>query len=547
MKYYLKGKQAQLIDKYTQEFLGIPGLLLMEKAAAKLADSIELLLTGTKILSVVESGNNGGDAVCAAWMLKERGYDTYIYEIGGISHKSDSYLAEIEKAKACGVGFIDSLNDVDEVDIILDGIFGVGLTRNVTGVQAEAVEWINNQEAIKVSVDIPSGISSDSGKVLGTAVRADYTVTFEYIKLGMLFREGREYSGRIICKSIGLYHPDTVGKLESAIKKVDDDSVDITHIEYEDEDLSYLLPKRTADSNKGSYGRVLIIAGSRDIYGAVYLAAEAAYRVGAGLVKVVTHIRNRDLLMDKLPEAMLLTYGEDSLEKGKLSDSFRTSFADAIGWANVILAGPGLGREEESYELMNDLRDKISGDKYLVLDADALNILSESGVKSWLDLVRSRIGSEHIMLTPHIKEMERLLTGISKETGKEYLSELSVSAIKEDRMRVASEFAHDTQTILVLKDARTVVAHSGGCSPIYINTTGNSGMSKGGSGDVLAGILAGLLAQMNDDETTSYVMSCLATFIHGTAGDIAAQNLGEYSMLARDIIDAVPSVLRGIE
>ena len=152
MKYYLTGKQAQLIDKYTQEFLGIPGLLLMEKAAAKLADSIELLLTGTKILSVVESGNNGGDAVCAAWMLKERGYDTYIYEIGGISHKSDSYLAEIEKAKACGVGFIDSLNDVDEVDIILDGIFGVGLTRNVTGVQAEAVEWINNKEAIKVSI-----------------------------------------------------------------------------------------------------------------------------------------------------------------------------------------------------------------------------------------------------------------------------------------------------------------------------------------------------------------------------------------------------------
>ena len=262
---------------------------------------------------------------------------------------------------------------------------------------------------------------------------------------------------------------------------------------------------------------------------------------------MVTHIRNRDLLMDKLPEAMLLTYGEDSLEKGKLSDSFRTSFADAIGWANVILAGPGLGREEESYALMNDLGDKISGDKYLVLDADALNILSESGVKSWLDLVRNHIGSEHIMLTPHMKEMERLLTGISKETGKEYLSEISVSAIKEDRMRVASEFAHDTQTILVLKDARTVVAHSGGCSPIYINTTGNSGMSKGGSGDVLAGILAGLLAQMNDDETTSYVMSCLATFIHGTAGDIAAQNLGEYSMLARDIIDAVPSVLRGIE
>jgi len=547
MRYYPTGKQAQIIDNYTQESLGIPGLLLMEKAAEKLADSIETLLTEKskhKLLSVVEGGNNGGDAVASAWMLKERGYDTYIYEINGISHKSPSYLTEIEKAKAAGVKFIDSLNDIEEVDIILDGIFGVGLTRNVVGLQAEAVEWINKQDAVTVSVDIPSGISSDTGDILGTAVRADYTVTFEYIKIGMLFGEGRDYSGRITCEAIGLYHPDTVGALESAIKEVNNDMVDIIHIEYEAEDLACLLPKRKADSNKGSYGRVLIIAGSRDIYGAVYLAAEAAYRVGAGLVKVVTHIRNRDLLMDKLPEAMLLTYGDESLEEGKLSASFRTSFADAISWANVILAGPGLGQAEESQCLMNDLRDKISGNKYLVLDADALNILSESGARKWLEEGNRRIGPEHIMLTPHMKEMERILTGISKETGKKYLNELSVSAIKEDRMRVASEFAHDTQTILVLKDARTIVAHSGGCSPIYINTTGNSGMSKGGSGDVLAGILAGLLAEMNDDETTAYVMSCLATFIHGTAGDIAAQNLGEYSILARDIIDAIPEVIR---
>ena len=252
MKFYLTGKQAQAIDKYTQETLGIPGLTLMKSAAKKLAEAIDDAIINAekysaknesykklvgfdkrsdKLLSVVESGNNGGDAVAAAWMLKEMGYDTYIYEIGGISRKTESYTAQIEKAKKAGVIFIDSFDigqDSDEkcnskeglhnYKVIIDGIFGVGLTREVAGVQKTAVSWINQVSingAFVVGTDIPSGISADDGHILGAAVSCDMTVTFEYIKYGMLINEGRDYSGDIRCESIGLYVPKSVAEMDA--------------------------------------------------------------------------------------------------------------------------------------------------------------------------------------------------------------------------------------------------------------------------------------------------------------------------------------------
>ena len=633
MKYYLTGKQAQAVDKYTQETLGIPGLTLMESAAKKLAEAIddavknsseyakhnkcyEKLMrfdetnsdsgnAGIKILSVVESGNNGGDAVAAAWMLRDMGYETYIAEINGIVRKTESYLAEIEKAKEHGVTFLEDsdqeasnikLHDLSDYDIIIDGIFGVGLTRDVKGIQKEYVDKINGLSAEEdnspfvVGVDIPSGICADNGHILGTAVKCDMTVTFEYIKYGMLVNEGRTYSGNIRCEHIGLYVPDTISQLAEIFNnekvgmlaipenieysKREAESIYINY-EYEASDIGNYLPERKADSNKGTYGKVLIIAGSKEIYGAVYMAAEAAYRVGAGLVKVVTDVRNRDVLCDKLPEAMLLTYDTDNLKCGFKKKSFDAGFAQefskSVHWADVILCGPGLGTGDASRKLMDMLADSLSEEQKLILDADALNIISSDGEgrkpADWFKLFTSKTGLGNVIITPHMMEMLRLVkAGYDKKTFEFMMDQLGKGShinsemdfLKEYKKAQSYNMSYDNGIITVLKDARTFVTFKNTKDdapgregylvecPIYINTTGNSGMSKGGSGDVLAGMIAGLLAGNRAGKCTTKDVVCAAVHLHGRAGDLARDRLGERSMLARDILDAVPDVLKDI-
>ena len=320
MEHYLTRNQAQFIDGYTQDKIGIPGLVLMERAAVRLAENVESIVaygsytkaevkkeTG-KILAVAGAGNNGGDAIAAARILKAKGFDTYIYEVPGFSSKSESYMKQVEIARNAGVQFVQSIGR-DEYDIILDGIFGIGLSRPVRGEQKDAIDEINESGAYVIGVDIPSGICSDTGHVLGAAVRCDVTITFEYIKVGMLFDEGREFSGMIVCEDIGLYHPNS-RELFSVLSSVEDRYF---YYEYEEDEIASHIPERTDNSNKGTYGKVLIVAGNADIYGAVYLAAEACYKTGAGLVKVVTDVRNRDALTHELPEAMMLTYDEDAV------------------------------------------------------------------------------------------------------------------------------------------------------------------------------------------------------------------------------------------
>ncbi len=637
MKYYLNGKQTQAVDKYTQDVLGVPGLTLMEKAAEKVKEHIiryadELQpgasktgdRSGTydidkkvKILSVVEGGNNGGDGVAAAWMLKEEGLDVEILEINGIKRKTPSYISEVEKAVAHNISFADRdtflSDDIDKdvqsfmkYDIIIDAIFGVGLTRDVTGVQAEIIKRISRARTEKdslriISVDIPSGISSDTGHILGTAIEADATVTFEYIKYGMLINEGRVFSGKIFCEPIGLHklgspeefvsffgayedgEPAPVGKTDESGRIIagQDSGKRFLYYEYDEKDAAELIPTRQADSNKGSYGKVLIIAGSKEIYGALYLAAEAAYRVGAGLVKIVTDIRNRDLVMSMLPEAMLLTYDSDELmglpegeevksgtDNRSISDSregdnsFTENYKTAIGWADVILSGPGMGTGRVSSMLLGWLYEYITDGKKLILDADALNLISASGSDKWLMGLTDKLGRNNVVITPHVMEMYRLLQGLSDksalmtdaDTGITYNppDRISINMIKEYRAEFAGYISEKCGVITVLKDARTVVTFAPiikekynhkALTPVYINTTGNSGMSKGGSGDVLAGIMAGLIAESRDKDIKD--IAALAVNIHGRAGDKAAEKLGEYSILARDIIQGAAEVING--
>ena len=531
MKYYLNGKQAQILDRYTQEEIGIPGIVLMERAAEKLADAVQDVAgsRNDRILAVVESGNNGGDGVAAARILRTRGYDTYIYEIGGIASRSDSYIRQVEIARRLGVSFVTS-DDFRGYDIIIDGIFGVGLSRDVKGIHSEVIDKLNSlrdKGTVKViSVDIPSGISADTGHILGNAIQSDITVTFEYAKLGMLIDRGRDYSGDVITADIGIYHPDTIDDMRRAIGMYD--SEDAIYYEYTSDDMARYIPERRGDSNKGTYGKTLIVAGSRDVYGAVYLAAEACYRVGTGLVKVVTDIRNRDILSEKLSEAMMLTYDSD-IEVA----TFLESYADAIKWADTILIGPGIGTGDIARRLMEIIRGEVTVGQNLILDADALNIISKGEGIDYLKSISDKIGRERVVITPHLMEMSRL-------NGK------SVSEIKDSKGLVASEVSHHAGVITVLKDDRTVVTSSDeGCirDAIYINTTGNNGMSTGGSGDVLAGIIAGLMSQNRDKAIHDHDLVCAAVRLHGLAGDRARDGKGERGMLASDIIESLTNII----
>ncbi|MBR5368310.1 MAG: NAD(P)H-hydrate dehydratase [Lachnospiraceae bacterium] len=550
MKYYLNGKQARETDRYTSEHIGIPGIVLMERAALELANVVAGELEGTRtdrkshgdgiarrscdvlgcesferascrILSVVGGGNNGGDAVAAARILKTMGFDTAVYEVNKEAKKSESYLIQERIAKNLGVRF---LSEADfNYDCIIDGIFGVGLTREVEGVYRTAVEAINAVSgALVVGCDIPSGIDADTGIMMGCAVKCDITVTFEYIKFGMLVNEGRACSGKILCREIGLYKPQDLSEAKRLFEG-------ISAFEYDEADLKRLLPKQKADSNKGTNGKVLVVAGSKDIYGALYLCSSACYRVGAGLVKVVTHEVNRSLLMDKLPEAMMLTYNDKDL---LIDSDFFGKLADSVAWADVILVGPGLGTGPQSVALLKHVIASLKEGQRLVLDADALNILF-TNVRDVIKLITRRIGKGNTVITPHIGEMVRVMKGLGEET--------TPGEIKRNPAEAALLVARETGAVVVLKDARTVIATPEEERLVYVNTTGNSGMSKGGSGDVLAGITAGLLARGKgpDSHETAFETVCLAINLHGRAGDRARDDVGQTCMLAGNILDKI--------
>ncbi|SNU05308.1 NAD(P)H-hydrate epimerase [Lachnospiraceae bacterium] len=587
MIFYPTGKQAQIIDKYTQEVIGLPGLVLMEKAAEALADEIInkiecCKIAGQnkdicdnagqkkeyccetdklygfrkdrdKILAIVEGGNNGGDAAAAARILKTKGYDTYIYEINGISRQTDSYMKQIQIAAASGVKFVkEPLNeeDLSGYRIILDGIFGVGLSREVKGIQSAVIDMINSageRGCYVVGTDIPSGVSADTGKILGNAVRCDLTVTFHYTKYGMLLNKGREYSGEISCKDIGLFTVNTASDMKRVLD-IEDLSDQKIIYEYDDEDIAIRIPKRNASSNKGSYGKVLILAGSKEVYGALYLSAAAALKIGAGLVKVVTDIRNKEVLSEKLPEAMCLAYDSEA----DITPDFIKEYDKAIAWADVILAGPGLGTGEVSETLLNNAIEKIASGQQLIMDADALNIISRKDVGEILAPLTRKLGFENVVITPHIMEMSRLRGSLKDKTSfdeeiKKAGYESKIDYIKDSAFDVAKLFSDEYGCICILKDARTAVSCTGYLSDkkemlCYINTTGNSGMSTAGSGDVLSGILAGVLAQNSEEQMTVYEASCLAVNLHGRAGDCAKTHKGEHSLLAGDIIECIPHV-----
>lgn len=498
-------------DSRTSELMHVPSAVLMERAALLTAGRVikRLKSEGERVLIVCGPGNNGGDGFACARILLEKNIDTEVLYIG-----KEEKMSPLEKEQYLSVKalkedciYMGSLPVIDH-DIIVDAIFGISLSRNVEGEYADMIEKINDRKkrnAYIISIDIPSGIDADTAFPMGTAVIADETVCCGFLKPGNVLFPGAFYNGELFIADIGI--------TERSLKSKPRFSV------FEDREIR--LPDRKSDSNKGTYGKVLIVAGNRDIAGAAVLSASAALRTGCGMVRVLTHENNRVILQTACPEVLVSTYREESLTSGtpgqtSLFDTSEKSLPDivkeAIAWSSVIAIGPGIGTDGFSEKLLK-LTLQNAGSRPVVLDADALNIISRN-TEIMTDC------TSDMVITPHLMEMSRL-TGVT------------VPEIKSHIIDVAADFASGYHVTVVLKDSRTVTACRSG--EIVINMKGGNGMATAGSGDVLTGMIASLIAQGEEVEKAS----CLGVSLHGLAGERAAGKYGEHAMTARDIIEGI--------
>lgn len=492
MEYILSGREMKQWEKQMMENYKLPSLILMERAAQSVADE---LTSGHydlhKVLIVCGTGNNGGDGLAVARMLRMRKISVEVCMVGALERLSGDAKQQFEMYEAISGKFV-TIPIYHEYTVIVDAIFGIGCNREITGAAAEAVEAMNQAGAPVLAIDVPTGISSDNGKVCGCAVKADTTITFFTEKLGMILYPGKEYCGKIKVEGLGVPFDKDEG----------------CHvITYGEKDLKR-LPVRRGNSHKGTYGKVLVMAGSPKICGAAYLAAAGAYRIGAGLVKIYTPKENLVAMQTLLPEALLEIYDRSSPSKEQLKQ--------CLSWADVIVLGPGFGTDCMAEDIFRYVMDHCKAP--VIIDADGINILAKN---------RNRLSNQNasIILTPHIQEMARLI-GDTKE------------AVAKNPIEAAKDFVEKYPVTLVLKDAVTVVAKKNDL--LYVNTSGNSGMATGGSGDVLAGILGGLIAQGLE----ALEAARLGVYLHGKAGDAAATAKSAYSMTAKDILDGIAEVTR---
>lgn len=490
MEYIVSAEEMKRYDQAAIHKIGIPAMVLIERAALSTVEEIVSRLGGGylgNVLVLCGYGNNGADGLAVARLLSEKGGIVTVICCGREENASAEWICQRRILENYPVD-IGSKFEAGEYNILIDALFGVGLSREVQGEYAGIIEKFNISRGMKVSLDLPSGIHSDTGQVMGCAVKSQLTVTFAFPKKGLLYYPGCVYAGEITVKDIGIGDKSFFAQPPGMFR-------------YTEEPWE-LLPGRMKQGNKGTFGKVLIAAGSRRMAGAAVLAARGCFRAGAGMVKVISHSRNRDILLNSIPEAMFGEYGE-------LEESF--------GWAGIMAAGPGLDTGREAASIVENIIGKST--LPLILDADALNILA---VRKDLRQEIGRQGREgrSFILTPHLGEMARLLGQTAEELKK----------IREESViRLASEL----NCVIVCKDARTLTCAPG--KPVCMNTSGNSGMAAAGSGDVLTGIIAGLAAQgMEVFEAAS-----AGAYLHGRAGDIAAKRLGLHAMTAGNIAEAM--------
>jgi len=512
----LTSREMKEIDRFTIEELGVPGSVLMENAGLRIADEIGrrfLPIGEESVVIVAGKGNNGGDGLVVARRLADHGARPLVLLLAAKKEIKGDAALNLAVAEKVGLEIIEIGDEAGwnqhrmrlfHATIIVDAIFGTGLVKPAEGLTAAAIADINGAPGFTVAVDVPSGLSADTFRIIGPAVRADLTIALAAPKIPHMFPPAEEYAGELIVADIGI--PPFL---------FEDAQLKLELIEFGD--VACRFKKRARDGHKGTYGHVFILAGSFGKTGAAVLSGRAALRSGAGLVTVGTPVSclpvvarsMMELMTEALPETEAKTASFEALPR----------LRELLPGKDVLLLGPGLSTHASTAKLVHALIREFPGQ--LVIDADGLNILAAdpSGLRTL---------SQPPVLTPHPGEFARL-TGLSN------------AQVLDDRLALAPRFAKEHRVYLVLKGYRTIVATPEG--RMYVNPTGNPGMATGGAGDVLSGLIASFIAQEKD------VLGAIlaAVYLHGRSGDIAAAKLGERALIAGDLIRYLPAALKEME
>ncbi len=508
-------EEMQELDRKAIETYRIPGIVLMENAGRGAAEVISKTfpdLHKRKIAIIAGKGNNGGDGFVIARYLLNHGIPVRVYLLTdpkglrgdaetnfNVFHRMKGEVLSVPSSK----DYVKIKRDLERFDILVDGIFGTGLDAEVRGYYREVIDHLNMLQKPIVAIDIPSGLDADTGKPLGAAIRASLTITFGLPKIGHLIPPGLDYVGELKVIDIGIP------------KRLVEEEKIPTYLLEKEEIQRWLSIPRNPDTHKGDYGHLLVIAGSVGKTGAAAMACQAAMRIGAGLVTLAIPKSLNGIMEAKLTEVMT----EPLPETPKQTLSLR-AFSTIIRLCenkSAVVIGPGLGTYKETQSLILKLIKALT--LPVILDADGLNALATQP-KTLPTANRS------LILTPHPGEMARLTRS-------------QVKGILEDRIGLSRTFAQSNHVHLVLKGHRTLITSPKG--DVFINPTGNPGMASGGTGDVLTGMIGGLVCQGFDILPSLQI----AVYLHGMAGDLVAQEEGEKPLIATDIIEKIPALLKG--
>ena len=507
-------EQMQELDRKAIETYRIPGIVLMENAGRGATEAIAEAfpdLEKMKIAIIAGKGNNGGDGFVVARYLLNSGVHAKVYLLAdpkALRGEAETNCQIFQRMKGEAISVPSSKDyqkvkkELERFDLLIDAIFGTGLDAEVRGYYREVIDHLNTLQKPIVAIDIPSGMDANSGKPLGTAIRASLTVTFGLPKVGHLIPPGPEYVGEV--KVIDIGYP----------KKLVEEEKIQTYLLDKKDIRAWLSIPRQPNTHKGDYGHLLVIAGSVGKTGAAAMACEAALRTGAGLVTLAIPKSLNAIMEMKLTEVMTEPLPETP--KQTLSLRAFSSIVRLCENKKAVIIGPGVGTFKETQSLLVKLLRAL--DVPVILDADGLTALtSQSKVLP--------VSNRSLILTPHPGEMARLIRSSSKE-------------VQDDRISVSRSFSQSNHLYLVLKGHRTLIATPKG--EVFINPTGNPGMASGGTGDVLTGMIGGLLCQGFDILQSLQV----AIYLHGLAGDLMARELGEKSLIATDIIQKIPELLQ---
>lgn len=508
--------QMRELDRRAETEYGVPSLILMENAGLRVVEVVENLLEkveGRKVLVAAGKGNNGGDGLVVARHLLNAGAVVKIFLLGdpsGMTPDARINYDILVKMKA-DIKYLKEEKDLESLaiealtsDLIIDALYGISFRGSLNDFDSRVVRIINWAKKPVVAIDIPSGVEADSGRVKGEAVRANWTVTMALPKRGLFVEPGCDYVGTLSVADISI--PGTLLKDSSLQDNL-----------LTEEWVAEKFVPRKRESHKGSYGHVLVIGGSVGLTGAVILTSSAALAAGAGLVTAAIPESLLPIVENKVVEVMTVPLAET--RQKSIALEALPAIENLLGTVSVCAIGPGMSRYPEASAVLRLVLEK-SGVP-VIIDADGLNALAQD-----INMVKGR--QIPIVLTPHPGEMARLLG-------------TTVEEVQARRLEVARQAALEWGVTVVLKGSRTIIAEPSGDT--YLNLTGNPGMATAGSGDVLTGIIAGLMAQgMRPD-----VAACVGVYVHGKAGDKAKEKTGEMALVAGDLIKALPEVLKKFE